>query len=421
MILIYSYTIPRTKIRKDKLLIRPALSRKFKDFKWDAFKHYEILSELYTKILFLYLKGSREIFRISLGRKNYSLVNSLLEKKIARTGIPLLEVNDTLDIPVFSKGLYWGSLGALFVLIGAIPLLLMHNYSFIPFAVTFLVIWLLIAFWLFAVVCYPRTKLLDDGVVVRSLFTLQKKYYKWYEIKAFAINQEGVMGYYFLYLHTQNKLFKIGIGRRNPEEIQSFLQERPHFIERRKPEGEFCKYHKEEPAYILCDQCGMPICQRCIESQTYSDTDYQLSCLPCFYKQFFRMTRISLIIGGVFGSFILIFPYENYEWVLFLISGDLLGGIFLSIGLATAIGNSLRLREMQRREIEFDYEKQFLLTKWLIIILIIIPVTIIIRLLFVLILDNLEGGTIFNFLPVLILFLALHQGLFWPILLKFKP
>ncbi|NVM29030.1 MAG: hypothetical protein HWN65_09300 [Candidatus Helarchaeota archaeon] len=333
-----------------------------------------------------------------------------------------IQIGSSLDLPVISKKLFWASLGAGFIFIGLVPAWVLHRFN--SFTTLFFITWIVLAFWLSLVVSYPRTRVMEDGVLIKNIFTRRRKSYKWTEFKAFVIIFSFATGRKFLllYLGFQEKVIQIGLGKRPPEDVSAFLTKTAKLIEKGKPKGEYCKYHIKEPAHYICDKCGATLCHTCVETKRYSTVSFELSCLVCFYKQFYKMSRVALIIGICFGIFPTILPYQNNSWALYLIAlGILIAPIFLSISLGATLANFRRLQGMEERNINFDYEGKYRLNRILIIINVAFTAIALIRLILVREPYYIESIAYFQFQYAFIPFILLHQGLFWIVFLKFKP
>jgi len=342
-----------------------------------------------------------------------------------------IRMGSSLDIPIISKKIYWATLGPLFIFIGAIPLLmeafLLGIYNTLTFVIIFFVGWIFISLWLFVVVSVPRTKVLKEGLRVRSTFLRRGRSYKWGEFKAFTINQKYLTGRFFLFLYLLSKdgHIQVGLGKQNPESVSSFLRQTAELPERGPIEEENCIYHPQESAIASCEGCGAFICRNCFEYKIYAyilsfapHLDVTLACLPCYYNQYRKGSKVALLIGFIFGIFILALPY--YDWILLFNSiNAIVAPIFLGVALGAFLANRKRLHLMEAREIAFPYEEEKSLNKLYLLTSIILSIIIPLRLTF---LGTFYWATsTFHFHISTIVFIVIHQILQWMVYLKFRP
>ncbi|NVM27310.1 MAG: hypothetical protein HWN65_00600 [Candidatus Helarchaeota archaeon] len=148
----------------------------------------------------------------------------------------LLRINESLDIPRMSKFVFWIALGSGLVIIGLLPLLFvmfpiiqpLFTPEYLAFPVCWLGLWLLAALGLFHSICYPKTKIIEGGLMIGGTS------YRWEEFSAFKIQRERswtsyatvTKNFLFLYLKSNTEPMKIDLGKRNPTIIQNFLQEK---------------------------------------------------------------------------------------------------------------------------------------------------------------------------------------------------
>ena len=342
-----------------------------------------------------------------------------------------IRIGSSLDVPIISKKIYWATLGPLFIFIGAIPLLmetfLPGKYSILTFAIIFFVGWIFISLWLFMVVSVPRTKVLKEGLHIRSTFLRRGRSYKWGEFESFSINQKYLTGRFFLFLYLLSKdgHVQVGLGKQNPESVSFFLRKTAELLERGAIEEENCINHPQESAIASCEGCGAFICRNCFEYKIYAyflsfapHLNVDLACLPCFYKQYRKGSKVALLIGFILGIFILALPY--YDWILLFNSiNAIIAPIFLGVALGAFLANRKRLYLMEAREIPFPYEEEKRINKLYLFTLVILSIIIPFRLAF---LGTFYWATsTFHFHVSTIVFIVIHQFLQWAVYLKFRP
>jgi hypothetical protein len=344
---------------------------------------------------------------------------------------PEIQVGSSIDIPIITKKIYWATLGALFIFIGAVPLLMETfmpgKYSMLIFAIIFFVIWLLISVWLFLIVSVPRTRVLEDGLYVRSIFLRRGKWYGWTTLEAFSITQMHLTGrfFLFLYLPSQDGRVKFGLGKRDPKLVSKFLRQSAKLVERGSIEGVSCVYHPQKPAIASCERCGAFICRDCYGSKIYSyflsnapHLTIDLACMPCIYKQYKKGSKLTLYLGLISGIFLLALPYNG--WVLgFNSINAILAPIFLGVAIGVFLANKKRLKLIKVRVNSFNYEQEDRLTNIYLVTSLILSMLIPIRLIF---LGTLSwAGYTFDFTLSTIPFVIIHQCLQWIVYLKLRP
>lgn len=148
----------------------------------------------------------------------------------------LLQKNESLDIPKMSKRVFWVVLGPEFILIGSLLLLVLlfssnqwlFNFKYLIPSIFWLVLWQLVTFGLFNSFCYPKTKILEEGLKIWNTN------YLWEDFSAFEIQKERTWTSYatttrvmlILYLKSNAEPIKVDLGKRNPDSIQPYLQKR---------------------------------------------------------------------------------------------------------------------------------------------------------------------------------------------------